>query len=141
MRARRDQMGMRDRMHLILDLRAVPDNLVAPRHQPPEAFGIRVGGQISGGKLAARSDASTPASILSILTCAWAIALTLQRIGDDHARDKRRQHVHDGHGVAGRLNDDLILLAKAATETLQPRARVMLTRPAGRSLPSSQNTT
>jgi hypothetical protein len=35
MRAGRDQMGMQDRMHLVLDPCAMPDNLVAPRHQPP----------------------------------------------------------------------------------------------------------
>src|SRR5882762_5939005 len=43
MRVRQNQMGMRDRMHLVLDSRSVPDNLVAACRQPPEALGIGVG--------------------------------------------------------------------------------------------------
>ena len=39
----RDQMRMQDRVHLVLDPRAVPDNLVAARYQPPEALGIGIG--------------------------------------------------------------------------------------------------
>jgi len=34
---------MQDRVHLVLDPRAVPDNLVAPRDQPPEPFGVGIG--------------------------------------------------------------------------------------------------
>jgi hypothetical protein len=36
-------MGVQHRMHLVLDLRAVSDNLVAAGHQPPQALGISVG--------------------------------------------------------------------------------------------------
>src|SRR4051812_48756100 len=40
MRTGWDEVGVQDRMHLVLDLRAVPDNLVAARHQPPQGLGI-----------------------------------------------------------------------------------------------------
>lgn len=43
MRTWRDQMSMQDRVHLILDLRTVPDNLVAPRHQPPQPLRLGIG--------------------------------------------------------------------------------------------------
>src|SRR5215831_1720538 len=42
MRALRDQVRVQDRMHLILEPRAMPHDLVAPRHQPALAFGLRV---------------------------------------------------------------------------------------------------
>src|SRR5579863_1104553 len=75
--ARREQMCMQDRVHLILDPRAMPDHLVAPGHEPAPAFGLwHRAARSPGRKSAARSDASTPASILSVLTCACAIALT-----------------------------------------------------------------
>jgi len=43
MRAWRDKMRVRDRVHLVLDPRAVPDHLVAPCHKPPPAFGACIG--------------------------------------------------------------------------------------------------
>ena len=43
MRTGWDEVGVQDRMHLVLDLRAMSDNLVATRHQPPQALGISVG--------------------------------------------------------------------------------------------------
>ncbi len=42
MRALRDQMRVQDRMHLVLEPRAMPHDLVAPRHQSALAFGLRV---------------------------------------------------------------------------------------------------
>jgi hypothetical protein len=36
-------MGVQNRVHLVLNPRAVPDDLVAPCHQPPAALGIGVG--------------------------------------------------------------------------------------------------
>ena len=35
MRTRRDQIGVKDRMHLVLDPRPMPDHLVPPRDQSP----------------------------------------------------------------------------------------------------------
>jgi mutator family transposase len=59
-----------------VDPRPMPDNLVTPRHQATQTLGRRIRYQISGRKSAARNNASTPASILSVLICACAIALT-----------------------------------------------------------------
>ena len=66
--------------------------------------------------------------------------LDLQRIGHDDTGHIWRQHADDGYGVAGRLNDDLVLFAQATAELSSPE-RIIVTRPAGRSRPSSQNTT
>jgi hypothetical protein len=63
-------------MHLVLDLRAVPDNLVTARHQPPQALGIGVG-QPDLGQIISRSQRRQHAGIdLVGLDVACAIALT-----------------------------------------------------------------
>src|SRR5215203_5540679 len=76
MRAARDQMGVKDRVHLVLDPGAVPDELIPPRHEPAQTSVSGSGVHTSGRKPAARRLARTPASILSVLTCACAIAFT-----------------------------------------------------------------
>ena len=86
MRAGRDQVSVQDRVHLALDPRAMPDNLVAACHQSAQALGIRIRQpDLPAGNRRARSDASTPASILSVLTVRMRNCLDLQRIGHDHA--------------------------------------------------------
>ena len=80
------------------------------------------GTHTSGRKPAARSDASTPASILSVLIVGMGDRLHLQRIGDDHARHVGAQHAHHRHGVAGGLDHHLVVLGQAAAEALEPRA-------------------
>jgi hypothetical protein len=109
-------------MHLVLDPRAVSDNLVAPRHQPPEAFGIGVG-QPDLRQEIGRPQRRQHAGIdLVRLDVRVGDRLDLQRIGHDDARHMRRKHADHGHGITGRLDDDLVLLAQATAETLQPRA-------------------
>jgi hypothetical protein len=34
----------------------------------------------------------------------------------------RRKHADHGHGITGRLDNDLVILAQATAETLQPRS-------------------
>ena len=68
MRARRDQMRLQDRMHLVLDPGPMPNDLVAASQSAPELQCAASGSQTSGRKPAARNEASTPASILSVLT-------------------------------------------------------------------------
>ena len=76
MRASRDQVGLKDRMYLVLDPGSVPNDLVAPRDEPAHALGGRIRrpdlGQVTG-RVQARERA---ASTLSVFTCAWAIAFT-----------------------------------------------------------------
>ena len=108
MRALRDQMRMQDRMHLVLDPRAMPHDLVAPRRQSALAFGDGVRRpnlrQISG-----RLQAGERASVdLVGLDVSLGDRLHLQRIGDDHPRHKGRQHARDRHAVAGRLDHHFI---------------------------------
>jgi hypothetical protein len=43
MRARRDEMRLQDGMHLVLDPRAMPNDLVATRHQATLTLGVRIG--------------------------------------------------------------------------------------------------
>src|SRR5271166_342524 len=122
MRAGRDQMGMQDRMNLVLDPRAVPNNLVAPRHQPSQALGIGVGQPDLGQEISRPQRGQYAGIDLVRLDVRMGDRLDLQRIGHDHARHVWPKHTDNGHGIAGCLNDDLVLLAKAAAETLQPGA-------------------
>jgi hypothetical protein len=69
-------MRCQDRVGLVLHPGAVPDDLVAPRHQAAQALRLGVRNHTSGKNPAACNEASTPASILSILIRAWAIAFT-----------------------------------------------------------------
>jgi hypothetical protein len=48
--------------------------------------------------------------------------LDLQRVGDDHALDIGGQHTNHRHRVAGRLDDDLVVLAEATAKALKPAA-------------------
>jgi len=73
------------------------------------------GCQTSGRKPAAWSLASTAASILSVLTFAWAITRTRSGLAID-ALHMRHHQTDDGHCVGGRFDHDLTLssvLAKA----------------------------
>jgi hypothetical protein len=96
--------------------------------------------QISGRKSAARSDASTPASILSVLTCACAIALTCSGLATI---------TRATNGDSTRTTAMALPVASTTISSSLPRlrpkpsspARVMPMRPPARSLPSSQNTT
>jgi hypothetical protein len=64
-RAGRDQMGMEDRVHLVL-IRVRWRTTWLRRATSRRSRSVAASGsQISGRKSAARSDASTPASILS----------------------------------------------------------------------------
>ena len=58
---------------LVLHPRAMAHDLVAPRHQPAQPLRLSSGVHTSGRKPAACSLASTPASILSVLTRAYTI--------------------------------------------------------------------
>jgi hypothetical protein len=75
MRTARNQMGVQNGMHLVLDPRAMADDLLAPGHQTPHAFG-------SGrcrpdfGEKSRRVDARQNSGILSVFTCACVIVLT-----------------------------------------------------------------
>ncbi len=62
-------------MHFVPEPRAMPHDLIAPGHQPAFAFVAASGVQICGryGRLQTGQRA---ASILSVFTCAWAIAFT-----------------------------------------------------------------
>jgi hypothetical protein len=120
MRAGRDQMGMQDRVHLVLDPRAVPDYLVAARHQPPQSFGIGVRQPDLRQEVGGPQRRQHPGIDLVGLDVRVGDRLDLQRVGDDHPRHIGRQDMNHRHGIAGRLDDDLVLLTKAATEPFQP---------------------
>ena len=64
-------------MHLVLDPRAMADDLVAPRHQPAKPFGSpHLASRSPAGIRPHRGCAERPASILSVFTWACAIAFT-----------------------------------------------------------------
>jgi hypothetical protein len=108
MRAARDQMGIEDRMHLILDPRAMADHLVAPRHQSAPSFGCRIG-RPDLGQIAGRIEAGKrPGVDLVGLYMGVGDRLHLQRIGDHHALHERRQDPRHRHAVAGGLDHHLV---------------------------------
>ena len=92
------------------------------RHQPPQAFGVGVWQPDLRQEIGRPQRCQHAGIDLVRLDVRVGDRLDLQRIGHDHPRHIRRKHAHHGHGVAGRLDDDLVLLAKAAAETLQPGA-------------------
>ena len=121
-RARRDQMRGQDRMDLVLHPGAVPDDLVAPRHQAAPALGLGIGQPDLGqeaGRMQRRQDTGVD---LVGLDVGVGDRLHLQRIGHDHAGHVGAEHAHHRHRVAGRLEHDLVVLGQAAAEALEPRA-------------------
>jgi hypothetical protein len=112
MRARRDQMGMQDRVHLILDSGAMANHLVAPGNQPTQPLGSNVRQPDLGQKIG-RSQRGQDARVdLVGLDPGVRNRLYLKGVGDDHAGDVWAQHMNYRHCVAGRLDDDLVILAK-----------------------------
>jgi len=116
-------MRVQDRVHLVLDPRAVPDHLVAPRHEPPPAFGVSIGQPDLGQKVGGPQRRQNTGIDLVGLDVRMGDRLDLQRVGDDHPSDIWREHADHCHRVAGRLDDDLVLFAEAAAERRQSRAR------------------
>ena len=116
-------MRVQDRGHLVLDPRAVPDHLVAPRHEPPPAFGVSIGQPDLGQKVGGPQRRQNTGIDLVGLDVRMGDRLDLQRVGDDHPSDIGREHADHCHRVAGRLDDDLVLFAEAAAERRQSRAR------------------
>jgi len=84
------------------------------------------GSQTPGKKPAARSAANTPASILSVFTCAWAIAFTCRGLAMTTratcGRDTRTTAMTQRHAIAGGLDDHFIRRLEAAPKALEARA-------------------
>ena len=82
-------MRMQDGMHLVLDPRAMPDDLVAARHQPAQALGLGIG-QPDLRQEARRPQRRQHAGVdLVGLDVSMRDRLDLQRVGHDHPRDIR----------------------------------------------------
>ena len=115
-------MSVQDRVHLVLDPRAMPDNLVAACHQSAQALGIRIRQPDFREKIGSPQRCQYTGIDLVGLDVRMRNCLDLQRIGHNHASHIRRKRTDNGHCVAGRFNDDFVLFAQATAETLQPRA-------------------
>jgi hypothetical protein len=114
MRAGRDQVSVQDRVHLILDPRAVPDDLIAACHQSAQALGVRIRQPDFGQEIGGPQRCQYAGIDLVGLDVRMRNCLDLQRIGHDHASHIRRKRTDNGHCVAGRFNDDLVLFAQAS---------------------------
>ena len=137
-----EQRGIRwcvqDRVHLVVEPRPGPHDLVAPGDQPSHPFGSRVRGPYLGQ--ITRRVASVPAPTLSVFTCACAIALTCNGLAITTRFTK---------GVSTRDTDMQLPVASITTSSVASRllpkpssaVRVISIRPAHRSLPPSQKTT
>jgi Transposase, Mutator family len=108
-----------DRMHLVLEPRAMPYDLITSRHQPSFAFGPRVR-RPDLRQVAGRLQTGERAGIdLVRLYVSLCDRLHLQRIGDNHPRHERRQHSRHPHAVGGRLDHNLITGQQALAKSLQ----------------------
>lgn len=109
-------------MHLVLEPRAMPHDLVAPRHQPTLAFRFRVRRpdlrQVPG-----RLQAGERAGVdLVGLDVSLGDRLHLQRIGDNHPCHERRQNPRH-HAVGGRFDHHLITGQQGLAKSLQRSPR------------------
>ncbi len=108
MRTARNQMRVQNGMHLVLDPRAMADDLVAPGHQPTHAFGLGRRRPDFGEK-SRRVEARQKSSIdLVRLHVRMRDRLDLKRIGNHHPCHEWRQDTHETPCIPGRLDDDLI---------------------------------
>ena len=119
-RTRRDEVRRQDGVDLVLHPRAMADHLVAARHQPTQALGLRIGHPHLGQEISRAKRGQHAGVDLVGLDPGVRDRLHLQRVGDDHPRHVRGQHPHHRHGVAGGLDHHLVVLGQAAAEALQP---------------------
>jgi hypothetical protein len=109
-------------MHLVLDPRPVPDDLIAPRHQAAHALGRRVRRPDLRQKTCRMQACQSARIDLIGLHVRIGDRLHLQRVGDDHPRHEGRQHARDRHAVARRFNDYLIRWLKPLAKAFEAYA-------------------
>lgn len=116
-----DQMGVQDRVHFVLDPRAMTDKLIPSRRQPALPLGLGVRGpdlrQIPGRKQArqrARVD-------LVGLHPRMRDRLHLQGIGDHHPPHEKRENSRHRHAIPGRLDHDLVSWKQLTTQPFERR--------------------
>ena len=134
MRTTRREMRMQDGMDLVLDPRAMADDLVATRYKAPHALCLGRRRPDFRQKSAAWRLARTPASILSVFTWAWAIALTCSGLA---------MTTRVTNGVRTRTTAIVLPVASTTTSSLACRVlpnpsnavRVISTRPSSTNRP------
>jgi len=125
---------MQDRMHLILQARAMPHDLIAPRREPALAFGSGIGSP-DLRQIAGRVQTGERTGInLVRLYVSLGDRFDLQRIGDDHPRHEWGQHPGHAHTVGSCLDHHLIACQQALAKSLQCGQRHV--NAAGRSKPA-----
>ncbi len=138
-RAGRDQVRVQDRLNDVLQARALPDDLVATGDLPAQRLG-RLIGDPDFRQEAAGIELREHAGVDRIgLDLRMRDEAHLLGVGDHDLLHMRADHARDRRGVAGRFDDDHVLLDKAARKGLR-RSRRMSTRPSRLSLPSFQAT-
>lgn len=103
-------------MHLVLDLRAMPDDLIPLSRQRLQPLGLRIRKPNLGQEVRRPQRCQHAAVDLVGLDPCVLDRLDLQRVGDDHAGDMGAQHPNHGHGISGRLDDYLVLAGQCAAE-------------------------
>lgn len=110
-------------MHLVLEPRAMPHDLVAPRHQPTLAFRLRVR-RPDLRQVPSRLQTGERAGIdLVGLDVSLGDRLHLQRIGDNHPCHERCQNPRYRHAVAGCFDHHLITGQQGLAKSLQRSPR------------------
>ncbi len=104
MRTFRDQMRMQDGMHLVLDPRSMPDDLIATRHEPAHPLRGRIR-RPDIWQIACGVQAGQRCGIgLVGLQVRMGDRFHLERIGNHHSLYMGRQNPGHRHAAAGRLN-------------------------------------
>lgn len=100
----------------------MPHDLIAPRDETAKPLGPLVGNPHLRQKAAGMELRQNPGIDLVGLDPGMGDRLHLHRIGDNHPADEGRKHAHHRHGIAGRLDNDLVSCNQAAAEPFQTGA-------------------
>jgi hypothetical protein len=105
---RRDQVRVQDRVHLVLDPRPVPDDLIAARNET--AFALRHGIRRPDLREISRRIQTGERAGVDLVGLHMRVRdrLHLERVCDHHPRHEGREHARHRHAVACRLDDDLV---------------------------------
>jgi hypothetical protein len=117
-RAALNQVAVKDRLHLILESRALPDQLRAPVHLPPERVRVLISDP-HRRQIVRRQQLSQHSGIdLVSLDLRLRDHPGLHRVRHDHPRDMRLDRADDRMRVTSRLDRYLIVRAQAVGEHL-----------------------
>ena len=134
-RAARHQVAVQDRLDLVLQPGALPDDVRPARDLPAQRLRLRRRRATPTAESRPPAAAPAPAaSTLSVFTFASAIARVFVRVGHHHPADVRLEQPGDRVRVARRLDRDLVLGARLSANS-RSASGVVAICPAWRTTP------